>query len=139
MDAISAPVAARLSLGLEPDHLGVPRSGKGIAFNVIDQAVESIGSVDQFLDDAEFNSLRRGKHKIDVHGEDAAGNWGSFQSIQFTKVLPSKTAATVSALASRRNSSHGLVFSTKAADAAIAALLLDWPGQRPDNAGPEPG
>ena len=70
-------------------------NGTGTAMNASDASFDSATeNVTKALTAAQFNALSEGSHTIYVHGQDAAGNWGSTQSATFFKdtVKPTSSA-----------------------------------------------
>jgi hypothetical protein len=71
-------------------------NGSGTAMNASDASFNNgTENVTKALTTTQFNALSEGSHTIYVHGQDAAGNWGSTQSATFFKdtVKPTSSAS----------------------------------------------
>ncbi len=95
-----------------PNGTGVPMTPRDGAYNTTSEGAYA------FINLPTIKALSEGTHVINVHGRDAAGNWGPFSS---ASIVVDKTLPAVSSLAVTPNPTNGA--STLIVNAAAADLL----------------
>ncbi|GAA1824341.1 multicopper oxidase domain-containing protein [Planosporangium flavigriseum] len=99
-------------------------NGTGIAFQSLDGTFNAATeSTYGLIPLTQFTQLADGPHQIQVHAQDAAGNWGPLVSLPFTL---DRNGPVVSALSGILNATGGVDLTANATDAVSAVAAAEW-------------
>ncbi len=121
-DALSNIAAAEAFI----DSVPANSNGTGIVLQPTSGTFNNTNATVYFIiSPADLATLSQGTHKVYIHGQDAAGNWGSTTIAAATaNFVVDRTAPTFNSLsATRTGSNGGIRFTIRATDPAVSSTI----------------